>query len=809
MRASIFLLCLLLGMSAFADDVDIQGRWRYEDSEVEIFQQNDNKVTATFAKVGAAHPGFEAGDTCFTGTLKGEKLTGKQSMRHPKGQDPHPTDIELKLEGTILKGSRDRVFYHPETKEWTQSQRKVNISLARLPIDVENPKYAAGTTVIHQVRGGSFQYIDLNRPVEVVFQVKEDLGTYKRWKIQDPDMDYINIARITPLRGADPGIQLKMKLGKDAWKDGEKQLLITARLKDGDRELPFVCGKFTVVHLKTVIIAVDGLGHHSIISILKSEQESNFRRVFEDAVNRDTPALSALPSITYTNWPGIFGGLAPKDHGILGNSFFEREKAKAEPFASDGSFDISDNVPVVGGELNERVRIRASLYDDVAAEVRRNIKVWSVHALYAPGPSEGSLGLYPAKGRVDMEAEYYTGILPGPVDYGEYGGHSKSVARNLDTASGDKAKEILEEHIEDIDILTVFFPGPDNFAHAIGKEESVKESDPDKPLGSIAQQIRDVTDGELGKIVREIEDRGYLNATLFVLVSDHGLRAYRNDRLHNIYLPEQKNVDVYLQPEQRRQERAGLENFFESMGLRVWTGWNIDNKTLVYSPNGGMAHIYIRNTQEEKNGKLVAPWSKTARKKDIEMVARQLYVESTGRKYDPPLTKLKGALGNPPAIFVRVGKKDTVNHFTQKFRWLKKFETGMREPEYGTIEDFIKARPGDNWPEFAERMEEMNDTNRNGSRTGDIIIFTDVLSGYLTVNKGEEEYGWHGGATIAESHVALMFNFPGSAVDNQFKKNLIQRAVQKAARGRSSRTLRNWDLRQILVDIYKNLHKNP
>ena len=703
------------------------------------------------------------------------------------------------------------------------------------------PKYAAGTTVIHQVKGASFQYIDFSHPIEVDVQMKvEDSGT-SRWEMGDPR---IKVEEITPLRTT-PGIQVRMRLHKDAWKNGEKQLLITGHHKDGGRELSFThgkFGKFTVVPLKTVIIAVDGLGHQSIINVLNSEKGLNFKKIFGKAVNRAEPALSALPTITFTNWPGIFGGLAPKDHGILGNSFFEREKAKdgVEPFFSDGVSAYVSNFSVARGELNNRVRIEASLYDEVAMEVGREMKVWSIH------------GFYPLTKRphVDMRVKYFTGplydltglihIIPEPIGT-PYIGYNPQVAKNLDTASGDEGVEIVKNHIEELDILTIYFPGPDNVAHGIGGKKNLEGPfDVNVPLTAIEEQIQKVTDNELGKIVKEIEDRGYLNATLFVLVSDHGLHAYKNDRLHNIYLPEQRNSKPFSPREIQRKERAGLEDFFTAMGLKVWRGSNIGKKTLVYSPNGGMAHIYIRNTQE-KNGELVAPWNKPARKVDIEMVARQLFVEAVGgavggEKYRPckkpkggrretltkdmqstgcyaTLTKLNGALGNPPAIFVRVGKDESVNHFTQDFRWLKRVKnTTLYELEYGEIDEFIQARHSKNsnfdWPEFAERIEEMNDKRANGSRTGDIVIFMDGRAGYLTVNESDNLNGWHGGATVSESNVPLMFNFPGSAVDEKFKKDLIKPIIDevKNKSKRKSRTLRNWDLREILGNIYGSLH---
>ena len=41
--------------------------------------------------------------------------------------------------------------------------------------------------------------------------------------------------------------------------------------------------------------------------------------------------------------------------------------------------------------------------------------------------------------------------------------------------------------------------------------------------------------------------------------------------------------------------------------------------------------------------------------------------------------------------------------------------------------------PNFKWPAFLERIDEMNDKNPNGSRTGDILIFMDSWAEYQTV----------------------------------------------------------------------------
>ncbi len=78
---------------------------------------------------------------------------------------------------------------------------------------------------------------------------------------------------------------------------------------------------------------------------------------------------------------------------------------------------------------------------------------------------------------------------------------------------------------------------------------------------------------------------------------------------------------------------------------------------------------------------------------------------------------------------------------------------------------FVKAKgiTDFNWPEFEARLSEMNHQNATGSRTGDIVVILNSREGYLAVNHDTETYpGWHGGPTLAESQVPMIFAMPGS-----------------------------------------------
>lgn len=143
------------------------------------------------------------------------------------------------------------------------------------------------------------------------------------------------------------------------------------------------------------------------------------------------------------------------------------------------------------------------------------------------------------------------------------------------------------------------------------------------------------------------------------------------------------------------------------------------------------------------------------------------------------------------------------NHFTADFRWVK-FVDSAGKIIYDTIDAFIQARkaskkhppsfPRVDWPEFEERITDLNDKDPFGSRVGDILLIMDERAGYLAINSGEELAGWHGGPSVAESLVPLMINIPGDVVDKQFLSEAVDAVRARARKDGGTGVLRNWHL---------------
>jgi len=183
-------------------------------------------------------------------------------------------------------------------------------------------------------------------------------------------------------------------------------------------------------------------------------------------------------------------------------------------------------------------------------------------------------------------------------------------------------------------------------------------------------------------------------------------------------------------------------------------------------------------------------------------------------------TELDTAFGSPPAIFVRYSDNPASNNFMEDFRWVRGIVPNLSNPDdysnldVASIEEFLAARkvvvPDLDWPAFKERLDEMNNKNPNGSRTGDIVTIMDGRNGYLTVNYAEESFsGWHGGPTVSESNVPLIFAMPGeSFVDGSGNTVSTHPKLISGFNGgvanaglKADGHLRNWHLTPILREI--------
>ena len=133
------------------------------------------------------------------------------------------------------------------------------------------------------------------------------------------------------------------------------------------------------------------------------------------------------------------------------------------------------------------------------------------------------------------------------------------------------------------------------------------------------------------------------------------------------------------------------------------------------------------------------------------------------------------------------------NNFLRHYAWVKGINPETSQVALAGVTEFLLESHVD-WPDFEQRLIEMNHKNPDGSRSGDIVVMLNGTDGYLAINCGEddEQNGWHGGPTRAESEVPLMYRIPGPGVLPE-SQLLIDQAY--------GLPIRNWQLGAALKDM--------
>jgi probable HAF family extracellular repeat protein len=447
-------------------------------------------------------------------------------------------------------------------------------------------KYAAGTKVGHRVVSKWF-----SKNPGLQFEPK--IMNYNPGLFGGSDTDGAHIA-IGGYVVIDDSLYVNLDIGRQARTHPRKTFIISY-MRNGQTKEERLRDNFMVVGIRVLILAVDGAGYQHVNDVIESSSTALSKVFVHNGDNRGESALAVLPTVTWTNWTGVFSGMAPSDHGIVGNAFFERERGvpvgTAWPFATanDHAFfggpwyspvrgDRRDMYRVAScAELNTRAFLAAgSVYDEVKAVVTDPVLTVSNFALYSRG----------ALSRTFLWDDPWTARL----------GHDPQTAKFFDDRIlrrrydkpylfADRSAAVIE---------TVYLPGTDNVAHEIGGGNPKYPHWPSTPVGgdllnAIKKHFSEVVEPAFQHRFDDLCNSGYLYSTVFVLTADHGLVAFVNTDLFNVVIEDAGGWEM-----QRIFEGPLPEvpyQFFTDRTL--WRGdrdaWPTTGA--VYSPSGGLAHM--------------------------------------------------------------------------------------------------------------------------------------------------------------------------------------------------------------------------
>jgi hypothetical protein len=246
-------------------------------------------------------------------------------------------------------------------------------------------------------------------------------------------------------------------------------------------------------------------------------------------------------------------------------------------------------------------------------------------------------------------------------------------------------------------------------------------------------------DKRLATLYDGVRDRGYEFATFYVLVSDHGEVGLRTGG------PEADKYRPLLHKDSGKVTDPGTEELLGVLNQtsyhdKTYTGAELMQRSVVFSPNGGLSHIYLRGAETNWSGPGTAPANSA-----ILEVAQALFEANEGSADG----NVRGAMA---AVLVKAKKTIAPDESTNTFT----YDYMVFTLEGGEIQllglDTLPAA----WPNIDTRVAGLNDKTEKGSNSGDIVVIWKTAEGYSS--EYGKNHGSHGGVTQPEVEVPLIFS---------------------------------------------------
>ncbi|MDD2231107.1 MAG: alkaline phosphatase family protein, partial [Candidatus Cloacimonetes bacterium] len=517
----------------------------------------------------------------------------------------------------------------------------------------------------------------------------------------------------------------------------------------GTQDLKDLLDKITdEVELPTAFDEIVGTGYKNCLSLGRPNK---------------TEARNFLPTVTWCNWASVFTGTPPKDHGVTGLPFFPRDMIGQRPILSaGGAINCKNNAELdysLGAAWENGTGDWRSLTDMIDTfafgafgflddgfyqttptlyEQANGLGLESLVAInMVQRGAKKAKGGFPALLLAGNQALSFTSPSPvhtvlKDVGLGKLVSTHNSVdaaVRDLTAVNGVMSGVLAHEKMMP-DIMTCYLPGVDTTTHGEGVQ-----------VGK--EYFWAMVDTLFWPVYKTMKLRGYDTSTLFVFVSDHGMSdvAQAADGTRASY--DQQVVAL--------QDADGIDDDIgpvlkETLGYDTW-GYGSDGEEevnkiwqakAVYSPNGGMAHIYLRPDMN-------LPWdSPTSLNCNSNFVVASHFAVVNRIVQNPFYER-----------FAAVIYRD-VNNWNAGYRCITINHQNMPES------DVLSSLPSE-WS-IQNRIAELS-----SSRSGDVILIFGKSSGgsrYIGWNWEKEVYkAWHGEPDIESSKVPLVFAFAGGDVE--------------------------------------------
>jgi arylsulfatase A-like enzyme len=224
-----------------------------------------------------------------------------------------------------------------------------------------------------------------------------------------------------------------------------------------------------------VIFLCDGLSKKLFEQMLDAGELPHIKHYLVDRGVRVRSAVVSTPTITYAGLATYATGRLPGHHGILGNKWFDPYLMVSQDYTEIDTMSLVD--------------------DDIRGQTIYELLDREKSAVVLSQINRGCTNFY--------ENWYVAGIA---WFCGAY--------RNVDMSTTARLQNIAEQANRDKrwpDLVTLYYPSTDAVAHLHGI------ASPEY------REMFTVTDNEIGDACKAFEQQGFLDRTLLVLVTDHGM----------------------------------------------------------------------------------------------------------------------------------------------------------------------------------------------------------------------------------------------------------------------------------------------
>jgi hypothetical protein len=454
--------------------------------------------------------------------------------------------------------------------------------------------------------------------------------------------------------------------------------------------------------MRLITLDIDGLRRDVFMHALEHGRLPHLARVLggpEAANGLHLAPLSNAPSITFSCQASLFTGAHPREHGILGNQFFDRfglnngGRPRFYAFDVGDTLDFGDAVRTFTGPVGLVSEVLPAsvptLYERAAA---RGLTSSVIYHMLARGAAH-----WIAPSLLDLARLTKGGRLLGMS------------AEAFDTQMLERALAHLQRGHRP-DVLTLYFLGLDSHSHRHGPAAQ-------------AAYLANVIDPLVGELLQALGELGMLDNTLFGLVSDHGQVPVIKDDRHSLRLSFPFDREMgYL---------------FDELGLDVHDlPGEGPNTNAVVGSNGGLAFVYVQNRRGQ--------WSDPPSfEQDVAPVAQAFWEANATGRYSPDL---EGALD---LVLVRDVERNGWN--TGYCVWSP---AAAATGQLVTLDEHLRQHPTALLAEAPQRVSAMV-----APTAPDVLLVSCYTDGFYF---GKESLGTHGGLHPGDSEAVMSLALLGS-----------------------------------------------